>query len=130
MSEQVDEVKKHEVEYCKNCDKNLKNQTADSIEKRQVYDIPEIKIGITEHQSEVKQCTCGCVNKAFPKGVDHSVQYGPNIKGTVVYLQDYQLLPYGRTKELIKDLFGHSISKGSLYNFRKKAYNKLETFED
>jgi len=62
--------------------------------------------------------------------IKECVHYGPNIKGTVVYLQDYQLLPYGRTKKLIKDLFGHSISKGSLYNFQKKAYNKLETFED
>lgn len=130
MSKEVDEVKKHKVEHCEKCNKNLKNQTVDSIEKRQVYDIPEIKIGITEHQSEVKQCTCGCVNKAFPKGIDFPVQYGPNIKGTVVYLQDYQLLPYERTKELIKDLFGHSISKGSLYNFRQKAYSELGTFED
>ena len=39
-------------------------------------------------------------------------------------------MPYERTKELIKDLFCHSISKGSLYNFREKAFNKLENFEE
>jgi len=130
MSEQVDKVEKHKVDNCANCNKDLRKQIADYIEKRQVYDTPLIKIGITEHQAEVKSCTCGCVNKAFPKGVDYKVQYGPNIKSMVVYLQDYQLLPYERTKELIKDLFCHSISKGSLYNFRKKAYHKLENFEE
>ena len=130
MSEEVDHVEEHKVEICKNCNKNLKNQVADCIERRQVYDIPAIKIAITEHHSEVKTCSCGCMNKAFPKGVDYKVQYGPNIKSTVVYLQDYQLLPYERTKELIKDLFSHSISKGSLYNFRERAYENLESFEE
>jgi len=130
MSAEVDKVEQHKVDSCKNCNKDLSNQVADYVEKRQVYDTPLIKIGITEHQAEVKNCTCGCVNKAFPKGVDYKVQYGPNIKSMVVYLQDYQLLPYERTKELIKDLFCHSISKGSLYNFREKAYYKLENFEE
>ena len=75
-------------------------------------------------------CSCGHTNKVFPLGVNHYVQYGPNIKGTLVYLQDYQLLPYERTKELVKDLFGHSISTGTLYNIGKYAYEKLESFEE
>ncbi len=130
ISAQPDKVEKHKVDTCTNCKKNLRGQKADYTEKRQVYDIPEIKIGITEHHSEVKQCDCGCVNKAFPQGVDYAVQYGPNIKSMVVYLQDYQLLPYERTKELVNDLLGHSLSKGSLYNFRQKAFDKLESFEE
>jgi len=128
MSEHPDEVRDHKVDHCDNCNRDLSNQGADYIESRQMFDIPAIKIEVTEHRSEVKQCNCGCINKAFPKGVDYKVQYGPNLKGVVVYLQDYQLLPYERTKELIKDLFGHSLSKGSLYNFRQGAHDKLETF--
>jgi len=130
MSKELDKVENHKVDHCKNCNKNLKRQVADYIERRQIYDSPEIKIEITEHRSEVKGCSCGCINKAFPKGVDYKVQYGPNIKSMIVYLQDYQLLPYERTKELIKDLFNHSISKGSLFNFRERAYDKLESFEE
>jgi len=130
MSEEVDKEVLHQVNKCYNCDKHLGHQISDYIEKRQVYDIPEIKIEITEHQSEVKKCPCGCVNKAFPEGVDYKVQYGANIKSMVVYLQDYQLLPYQRTQELIQDLFSHSISQGSLYNFREKAYAKLAGFEE
>ena len=129
MSNQVDKVEEHQIDKCEKCDKDLTNQIADWIEKRQVYDIPKVLLQVTEHHSEVKLCSCGCVNKAFPKGVEYKVQYGPNIKSTVVYLQDYQLLPYERTKELIQDLFSHSISKGSLYNFRQNAYDHLEDFE-
>ena len=48
----------------------------------------------------------------------------------MVYLQNYQLLPYERTKELISDLFNHNVSKGTLYNTSNSAYNKLEKFEN
>lgn len=128
-AEQADEIIKHKVDCCENCNKDLRRQKVISIESRQVYDIPEIQIKVTEHQSEVKKCPCGHVNKSFPIGVDYSVQYGSHIKGLVVYLQDYQLLPYERTKELVKDLFGHDISQGSLYNFRQHAFHQLENFE-
>lgn len=100
----------HKVNKCACCNKDLSKQAAERIEHRQVSDIPKIEIKVVEHQSEVKSCSCGHVNKAFPVGVNHYVQYGPNLKGMVLYLQDYQLLPYKRTKELFKDFFNHKIS--------------------
>ena len=130
MAAHPDEVISYKVDYCEGCNKNLNSQVADRIERRQIYDIPPLHIKITEHQSEVKICSCGCTNKAFPQGVDHSVAYGSNIKSLIVYLQNYQLLPYERTTELISDLFNHNISKGTLYNTSKSAYNKLEDFEN
>jgi hypothetical protein len=37
------------------------------IDRRQVFDLPEPKLEITEHQVEVKTCACGCLNRAaFP----------------------------------------------------------------
>jgi len=120
MSAKVYKIENHPVIICEGCDKDLSKQQSERIERRQEFEIPPMKIEVTEHCSEVKTCTCGQVNKVFPKGVNHPVQYGSNLKSLVVYLQDYQLLPYGRTKELVKDLFGHNISTGSLYNFRKQ----------
>ena len=125
-----DKTVKHKVEQCACCNKDLRNQTADRIECRQVSDIPVIKLEVTEHQSEVKSCSCGHVNKSFPVGVNHYIQYGPNLKGMVVYLQDYQMLPYKRTKELFKDFFNHNISTGTLFNFGQSAYQKLSSFQD
>ena len=130
MVDKPDKTILHKVSQCDCCGKSLHRQQVNQIEKRQVYDTPIIQIQVTEHQSEVKICGCGHINKAFPSGVTHYVQYGPNLKGTLVYLQDYQLLPYERTKELVKDLFGHSISTGTLYNIGKYAYDKLESFEN
>lgn len=130
MTEHPDEVILHKVDFCECCHKKLSHQKADRIERRQIYDIPPLHIKVTEYQSEVKVCRCGCANKAFPIGVDHPIAYGSHLKSMMVYLQTYQLLPYERTKELVGDLFNHTISKGTLYNSSKSAYNKLETFEN
>lgn len=121
----------HEVKVCACCQKSLKRQQVIGIERRQVYDIPPLELIITEHQAQVKRCTCGHINRAdFPAGVDHHVQYGPNIKGLLVYMQDYQLLPYERTKEFVKDLLGHQLSAGTLYNVRSSAFEQLASFEE
>jgi transposase len=131
MVESPDKEQLHKVEVCACCQKDLQKQKAEAIERRQVYDLPPLELIITEHQIEVKRCSCGYINKAdYPAGVNHYVQYGPNIKSLLVYMQDYQLLPYERTKEFVKDIFGHTISTGTLYNIRQYAYDQLAPFED
>jgi len=120
----------HKVNQCACCNKDLSKQEALLIARRQVQDIPLPKVEVVEHQSEVKPCSCGHVNMAFPTGVTHYVQYGPTLKAMATYLQDYQLLPYKRTKELFSDFFNLSISQGTLYNIGKTAYEKLESFKD
>ncbi len=129
MCEHPDEIIRHQVEYCACCQRALRAQKADCIERRQVYDIPSLRIKVIEHRSEVKTCSCG-LYQCFPTGVGHHVAYGSNIKSLLVYLQNYQLLPYERTAELISDLFNHNISKGTLFNIGKSAYDRLEVFED
>ncbi len=125
-----DEIKHHKVTQCSRCGKDLSHQAADRIERRQVYDIPPLELKVTEHQSPVKDCSCGCVNKSFPSHLSYRVQYGPNLKGILVYLQNYQLLPYGRSQELVKDFWGHHLSTGTLHNWGAKAYQNLEPFKD
>ena len=107
MVETPDEYEYHKVTRCSNCRENLDNVEVDKTSRRQVYDIPPLHIRVIEHQSEIKVCNCGCSNSNFPPEANHYVQYGPRIKGLMVYLhpdsyRDYQLLPYGRTSELIE----------------------------
>ena len=130
MVEEPDDIVVHKVLVCSRCQSDLSRQPVFDIKKRQVYDIPPIEIKILEHQSEVKICNCGHCNDAFPSWVNHYVQYGPRIKSMIVYLQDYQLLPYERTQELIKDFFNHTLSTGTLYNIGQSAFKKLSTFKD
>ncbi len=131
ISDHPDRSILHTPKNCFSCGKTLENLTPLKTERRQVYDIPLPKIEVTEHLVETKVCPCGMHNKAsFPDGVTHPVQYGQNIKSFLVYLNQYQLLPYERLVELVHDLLGHTISEGTLFNTNRTVYETLETTEE
>ena len=108
----------HSVKQCQKCGHCLADETPIDIEKRQVFDIPPIQMEVTCHQAHTKQCPhCGYLNKvAFPEQVKAPVQYGTRLKAIAVYLRQYQLLPYNRTRELFRDLFSIDLSEGTLTN--------------
>ena len=53
-----------------------------SVEKRQVFDLPEPRMIVSEHQASVYTCAAchGTTRAAFPDGVTSSVEYGEGIK--------------------------------------------------
>jgi transposase len=94
--------------------------------RRQVFDIPAIKLQVTEHQAERRQCSCGKVHQAaFPKEVSAPVQYGASVKAISSYLQVQQLLPYQRCQELMADVLGVKLSQGTLANSVSEASKAL-----
>lgn len=122
-----DHIEHHRVERCSACGRSLADQPSESIEKRQVHDLPPTRLIVTEHQSEQKRCSCGHVNKAaFPEGVNAPVQYGPQIKALAVYLSQQQLLPYERTCDLLGELLGCPISQGTLANIIAHCHEDIE----
>lgn len=131
MVEKPDSISIHSVKRCKNCEISLENVEVADYEKRQVFDIPPIKIDVTEHRAEIKICPCcGLKNRAeFPPHIDSGSQYGDRLKSLVVYLMEYQYLPYERTCEFFSDVFGHILSEGTLYNISRTCYESLEEFE-
>ena len=116
-AEKPDHTEKHRVESCACCGRSLAGQQPESVEKRQVQDLPPLWLILTEYQAETKTCCCGHLNKAaFPEGVNAPVQYGEGIKAAAVYLKNYQYLPYDRTCELLNDFFSCPMSEGTLAN--------------
>ena len=61
--------------------------------------------------------------------LSQKAQYGNRLKSLCIYLQNYQMLPYGRCGEFIEDLTGHRISCGSLSNFQRESFISLEDYE-
>jgi len=116
------------VDQCERCGRCVADQAPIDIEKRQVFDIPPIQVEVTEHQAEIKACPyCGHLNKAvFPEQVKAPVQYGPLLKAIAVYLRHYQLLPYNRTRELLRDLFSTDLSEGTLTNIIETCSESLQ----
>jgi transposase len=78
------------------------------VERRQVFDLPERLIEVTEHQASVYCCAaCGGETKAeFPAGVAAPAQYGERVRAAAVYLNVHQLVPEDRAAEAMGDLFG------------------------
>jgi len=113
-----DEITVHRVTTCSGCGASLASEETTSVERRQVHDLPPLKILVTEHRVESKRCPhCGMVTHAtFPEDVKYPVQYGPNLKALMVYLSIYQLLPYDRVRELFSDLFNCCPSTGTMVN--------------
>ncbi len=68
------------IEHC-NCGCSLEGVPPSAMKRRQVFDIPELKIEVTELQVEVKSCpVCGKeIESLFPEAVQAPVQYGSNI---------------------------------------------------
>jgi transposase len=111
-----DFIEIHPVNDCKSCQRSLKRVVVKNVKKRQVFDLPKVTMKVTEHQVQVKVCPyCGEKNSAdFPASVTQAVQYGPEFKAQVVYLNQYQLLPLERTAEIIEAIYGHRPSQASL----------------
>jgi transposase len=86
MSANPDEVQIHRVQRCGHCDCNLEQTTSFEHDRRQVFDLPAVRVMVTEHQAEIKTCPqCGRQTQAeFPTGVSQPTQYGPRIKAQTV----------------------------------------------
>ena len=111
-----DHVEVHAVSCCSNCHASLKREKAVKIEKRQVFDLPQIRIEVTEHQAEVKVCP-GChqtTKGQFPAGVSQAAQYGKKIKAQMAYFHEYQMLPLKRAQETLKELYGQTVGEGTI----------------
>jgi transposase len=129
--EAPDEVHLHVPDSCANCGDDLYGIDPFQAQRRQVFDLPVMRMQVREHQAQSKRCPeCGHVTRAaFPPGVDEPVQYGPGVQGLGLYLQTYQLLPYARTARLIGDLFGQTPSQGTLARALEQAHERLEPVE-
>lgn len=127
-SDAVDWVVEHPVEQCQGCGASLEHEPVERSFVRQVHDLPPLELEVSEHQAQVKCCpVCGLENHGrFPVGVCHPVQYGPVVKGVMVYLLEGQLLPSGRTCEMLNEVFGASVSEGTLYNVRAQCFEAIE----
>jgi transposase len=129
--EEVDEVFVYPVVGCKSCGASLENVEVLNLRCSQVHELPPIKLVVHEHQAEEKCCPkCGVLNQGkLPAFVNSLVQYGPGLKGLMVYLMEGQLLPSERARELLKEVIGCEISEATLYNTRLRCYEELAAVE-
>jgi transposase len=127
-----DRVVPHPVVRCSGCGASLRQQRVESYESRQVFDLPPIRVQVTEHRVEVKccpVCSARCVGE-FPAEAKQAVQYGPQIRSIAIYLKDHALIPFQRNMQLMEDLFGVHLSCGTLANMERECAELLWPFDE
>lgn len=125
-------IVEYPVKNCQSCGKSLQEVGVIDHERRQVFDLPPLKMRVVEHRAQVKECPgCGQKNKGeFPEDVTNIVQYGDRLKSLAVYMQEYQLMPYDRTREFFEDVFGGGVCEATSHSAIKTCYEGLEQTEE
>jgi len=110
-----DAIVEHAAEVCEHCQARLLADSKVGEEKRQVFDLPEKPLIVTEHRAAIHDCrACGRRTRAdFPEGVVSPAQYGERVKAAGVYLNAQQLVPEERTAQILQDLFGAAAACGA-----------------
>lgn len=111
-----DEVIVHRLTACPHCEHDLSQTPVAGVVKRQVFDMPPIRLLVYEHQAHVKVCPgCGKRSRAvFPTGVNTPTQYGVNVLAQAAYLNSYHLIPVARVREWFVDCVGQAVSEGTI----------------
>lgn len=116
---------------CDRCHNPLPLNDAIVSERRQVFDVPTTAFDVIEHRTLALVCQCGQSHvSAFPAGVTEAVQYGPNVRALGVHLTQGQMLPFARAAELIRDIYGISVSPGTLVSWVGEARTLLQETAD
>jgi transposase len=117
----------HRPAACSACQYLLEGVAGQVVERRQVQDLPALKLVVTEHQVEAVRCPeCHQVTRGvFPPEISAPAQYGPGMRALGVYLNQYQLLPEARTCETLADLLGCALSDGTVACWVQEAAERL-----
>jgi transposase len=119
---------RHEPQTCCGCGAGLGDAPQVGMERRQVFDLPPVRIEVTEHQLISRACGCGSVTKAdAPAGVNAPVQYGSRLAGIGVYLFHGQFLSKSRTVQALRDLFGVVVAAATLVAWTTRIAAQVTT---
>ena len=112
---------RYHPQTCQGCGCRLEDVKPKKTVKRQFLDLSHLNIQVSEHRVLTKVCpNCHYKNEGqFPKHVTQPTQYGPHLTSVLSYLSHYQLIPFNRLKQLAQDIFGATISQGTLVNMTK-----------
>lgn len=126
--DRFDEEVVHAPAVCEKCGAPIGGD-AEIIEE---YEEDEIDIVVKAIKRRHKHCSAVCpcghrtpVEKPRARG-GNAVQYGKLVRSLVLYLGITQLLPLGRLQQTLREVFGVSMSQGTIQNIIDASKDKAE----
>jgi len=127
--ETPDDVVVHAPHVCEGCGAGLDDAAVVSTETRQVFDLPEPKVIVTEHVCERRRCSCGVVSAGvFPAEATAWAAWGTTVRAFATYLMVRQHIPVARCAELLSGALGAPVSTGWLAGLSAEAAEGLDGF--
>ena len=130
LSQSPDHVESLLPDLC-TCGSVLDPSKADLLEVRQVFDIPEPKLEVTEYQQLGCACgKCGTYNRGtFPEAVKARVQYGVGVRALVVLLNVAFNVPLKKVQSLFGDIYGYAINTSTILQALQTCHERLAASE-
>jgi transposase len=117
-----DVIVRHAPTVCAGCGDGLAGAFEVAVSRRQVFDIPDPKVVVTEHRIVTVACRCGHhTTGSAPAEATAPVAYGPRLAGIGVYLLHGQFLSIGRTADALRDLFGLPVAAATVACWVKRT---------
>lgn len=120
LTSSPDEVLELKPQSC-TCGHCLGDSDLSLLERRQVFDLPQPQLFVTEYQRYGGVCpSCGDkVSSQFPSSVPSRVQYGSGVRALSVLLHTDYCLSASKINTLFSDLFDYGLNEGSVMNYQR-----------
>jgi len=111
-----DEVIEHAPQVCGGCGGGLEAAQVVGAARRQVFDLPPVRLAVVEHRVQRRRCSgCKTVTAGvFPAAARSPACYGPQVRALIAYLAVHQHLPVQRLAGLLADLLGAPVATGTV----------------
>jgi transposase len=128
--EKPDKVKVHLPEHCAVCGRMiLVDEPHEMVSKRQVFDLPEPKLEVTEHWLGRVEC-CGQSQRGkYPAYVSAGVQYGPGVRAWVTKLSVDHKMPLEQICQLFTDMYGYELNSETVETALEQGYELAAPLE-
>lgn len=130
MVENPDFIVVCKLQQC-SCGQDLSQEPDTILARRQVFDIPEPHLEVTEYQ--IAQNTCPCCGKVhrgeFPENVNAKTQYGERMKAFTTLINNSVKGSFETTQTLVADMYGYAINEGTIASNNQICYEQLEPIE-
>ena len=128
--EQPAKVKVHLPEQCARCGRAIAADEAHTVvSKRQVFDVPEPQLEVTEHRLGEIVC-CGQPQRgAYPPEAPRPVQYGAGVRALVTKLSVDHKMPLAQICTLLADLYGYTVNRETVERALAQGYALAESVE-